>query len=420
MTQTVVDYCFGAREQSIGNLVAERDAMINKLKGVIFRLRSIVIDQCGEQATADIDEMISQQLPDAVMFSESPDARLKNGPSKNREPSASEDSDGDTSPRPRSLVEMVKHYSGCIILQSQIQEAQDHTTVANSIIDEMHGFIGTACRYQYGRYCVRMAIRYSDEMHQELAISEIINDLVAIACNVYGSWTIQNTIPYLAPRVRDILYSGIVVQSIILCRDARGHFVIQKVLSDRTSNVSTKLDLEMVEHFFEYSNTKFGCAVLCECIEKTTHENVNNMITKIVGRVKEFGKSLCTGFVLKALVSRMFAPDFNHDKNPLWNAIVDFAVEAAFTQFGCSLIQLALEKSAGTLEYVMLVTRIVASKRFSTMASDMYGNYVVQSIIDTCSADDRKKFVAIIMRRRPNITTGFFRFVKDKIDSYDR
>jgi len=290
------------------------------------------------------------------------------------------------------IVNMAMQQNSCRYLQKQVNNKETH--VINFIFSEVLPAFTSLINHPFGNYlCQHLIDKCSTKQRREI-IDMISEQLVDISCSMYGSRPMQKLIERLGARVEDIdvivsRLKGSVVQ---LTQDLNGNHVIQKCIRCLGSAESQFVYDSFAQHCNEIATHRFGCCVMQTAIDHGSKQQQEQLVQAveqncallvrdpfgnyIVQHVLDLGREDITD----RIVARLEGQFMSLSLLKFSSNVVDKCIKLGTPENFSMILREILEISSDGSERVRITHRL--QEKFLELASDSYGNYVLQALLN--------------------------------------
>lgn len=293
------------------------------------------------------------------------------------------------------IFRLAKDQHGCRFLQKRIDEnvvTNSLTRAANFeiIFEQVSPLLYELIIDPFGNYLIQKLTDYCDESNLNLFLETLQFNLFLISINQHGTRALQKVIDRMNNNYQlSLLIKGLKPYIIDLIKDLNGNHVIQKILNKYTPENCQFIYDSINEDLLTVATHKHGCCVLQKCLNHVNPAQLvefsNNILNyeifiKLVN--DQFGN-----YVLQYLISI----DSLEMNRKLYNNFAHFGTgELCKLKFSSNVIEKLMKScfknETKSIEFSNLKFSLILhilSSDLNKLVNDPYGNYVVQTLIDT-------------------------------------
>ncbi|KAK3132200.1 hypothetical protein QOZ80_6AG0517380 [Eleusine coracana subsp. coracana] len=224
-------------------------------------------------------------------------------------------------------------------------------------------------------------------MDKTFRIICIKGQISALCANSHGSRLIQDALETATPEEIIMVYEEIIPYARILTMDAFANYTIHKLLEYGPQFYKRKFISNLIGHVIPLSLHINGCRVIQKSFEVADHEVKVQMANEFCGRVLKCAHDQYANHVLQKCMECVPAQHIQF----IFRSFCRKAEEFSATSYGCHVIKKVLTFCNNPQIYQTLVSEIMEA--VVKLASDPFGNYVVQHIIEHGGPVDRSLIV---------------------------
>lgn len=293
------------------------------------------------------------------------------------------------------ILRLAKDQHGCRFLQKRVDEnfvpnPQLRTSNFEIIFEQVQGLLYELIIDPFGNYLIQKLIDYCNESNLDLCLETLNSNLFLISINQHGTRALQKIIDKMNNNYQlSLLIKGLKPYVIELIKDLNGNHVIQKVLNKYSPENCQFIYDSIIEDLLVVATHKHGCCVLQKClnhVNASQHSAFSTVIlaydtfTRLVN--DQFGN-----YVLQYLISI----DLLEVSERLYKNFLSFGIiELCELKFSSNVIEKLMKScyvnevkdSAFSVLKFDIIHQILSSG-IDKLINDPYGNYVVQTLIDT-------------------------------------
>ncbi|CAL5329614.1 unnamed protein product [Camellia sinensis] len=286
---------------------------------------------------------------------------------------------------------MAKDQHGCRFLQRMFDEGtpQDVQIIFNEIIDHVVELMMNP----FGNYLMQKLLIVCNEeqvMQILLVITEEPGQLVRISLNTHGTRVVQKLIETLKTRQQiSLVISALEPGFLALIKDLNGNHVVQRCLqclSDKDNKryvcpselciPSGFIFVAAAKYCVDIATHQHGCCVLQRCINHSTGEHLDNLVTEISANGLLLAQDAFGNYVVQFILELK----------------IPSATSSLISQFEGNYVHLSTQKfSSHVVEKCLLmlddetrpkiIHELLSASHFEQLLQDPHANYVVQTAL---------------------------------------
>lgn len=293
------------------------------------------------------------------------------------------------------IFRLAKDQHGCRFLQKRIDEnvvTNAHARAANFeiIFEQVSPLLYELIIDPFGNYLIQKLTDYCDESNLNLFLETLQFNLFLISINQHGTRALQKVIDRMNNNYQlSLLIKGLKPYIIDLIKDLNGNHVIQKILNKYTPENCQFIYDSINEDLLTVATHKHGCCVLQKCLN---HVNLVQLI--------EFSSNILKYEIFIKLVNDQFGNyvlqylisiDSIEVNRKLYNNFAHFGTsDLCKLKFSSNVIEKLMrscyKNEPKSIEFSNLKFSLslhILSSDLNKLVNDPYGNYVVQTLLDT-------------------------------------
>lgn len=316
------------------------------------------------------------------------------------------------------LLMFAKDQSGSRFIQQKLEKADDETKI--DAFEEVFPNALALMTDVFGNYVIQKFFEYGT-LEQQQRLAELTRrNMVTLALQVYGCRVIQRALEVTQVEEQLALMKELHGHVKKCIEDQNGNHVLQKCIevaswtrSVEMAEAETALGLQRRRHpagediqfiiddivgkVFEESTHSYGCRVVQRILEHCSPVQIRPIVSEIVDRCRELMKDQFGNYVVQHVI-RHGEPD---QRRAVMDAVFAELPRWSMHKFASNVVEACIEcatkaEIARTVEFILQCDETGASCPLLPMMKHMYGNYVVQKLMEKASLGDRARIVCII------------------------
>ncbi|KAI9883846.1 MAG: hypothetical protein M1823_004375 [Watsoniomyces obsoletus] len=312
------------------------------------------------------------------------------------------------------ILGICKDRNGCRFLQFKL--AQGNRENIRLIFDDVKNHIVELMEHPVGSYFSPTLVEYVDDEQRKILILNVAPELARLALTRYGTRAVQKIVGLLStPEQLEAVTGALRSRIVELMQNVYGCHVVVACLKELTC-ADTKFIVDAAaENCVALATHRHGCSTLQRCIDHATGAKKTRIVNQVLVNLfllvrDQFGNYACQHIL------EIEQPNF---AGQLIDRIIGHAAVLSCQKYSSNVVEKCLRKASPQQRHV-LVNELLAMTVFARIVRDMYGNYVIQAIMDVADVD-KKKY--IVRRIRPMLMSmrhlALGRVYQAMIDAYD-
>lgn len=267
----------------------------------------------------------------------------------------------------------------------------------------------------FGNYVIQKFLEYGTLLQQKLLVERMTENMLSLALQVYGCRVIQRALEVTQVEEQLALIrqlQGYVMKCVV---DQNGNHVLQKCVEAASwkrrmergdllsplpavqgSDIQFIID-SFVGHAASLSMHSYGCRVVQRVLEHCSPDQTRPILSEIIFKCRDLIKDQFGNYVVQHVVSH---------GDPEQRAVIKqtvFPEIARWSQhkYASNVVESCLEHASKAeisrlIDFILQCDETGSSCALLPMMKHMYGNYVVQKLMDRADECDRDRIVCII------------------------
>lgn len=304
---------------------------------------------------------------------------------------------------------LCKDQRGCRLLQRKLQE--NNPALVTKIFEATHKHMVSLMSDPFGNYFCQKLVEYCSESQLTSILEIIAPSMKATALNQHGTRALQRTIEVLkTPEQVQIVVNALDGSVVELIRDLNGNHVIQKILLEFDESGSQFIYNAVCRNIMDVGSHRHGCCVLQRCIDYASPANRRQLVSNVVANTRRlvcdpFGNYVCQ------YVIALNTPEYT---NALGEQMLGSIADLSVQKFSSNVVEKCLRAASPELAE-KFVHELVQSRTLHTLLLDSYGNYVIQTALDSCDGESREMLAETVQTALKNTRSPYGRRIMSKL-----
>ncbi|CAI5721061.1 unnamed protein product [Peronospora destructor] len=266
----------------------------------------------------------------------------------------------------------------------------------------------------FGNYVIQKFLEFGSLEQQQLLVELMTSNMISLALQVYGCRVIQRALEVVQVEEQLALIrqlKGHVMKCVI---DQNGNHVLQKCIEaaswKRAAECNgmgpqlfvTGKDIQFiidsfVGHAAALSTHSYGCRVIQRVLEHCAPEQICPLLSEIIFKCRELVKDQFGNYVVQHVISH----GEPNQRNIVMQAVLPEIARWSQHKYASNVVESCLEHAtkeevSRIIDFILQCDESGASCALLPMMKHMYGNYVVQKLLERADDHDRQRIVCII------------------------
>ncbi|DAZ94120.1 TPA: hypothetical protein N0F65_008984 [Lagenidium giganteum] len=306
------------------------------------------------------------------------------------------------------LLAFARDQGGSRFIQQKLEKASEQ--MKNEVFEELFPNALMLMTDVFGNYVIQKLFEHGSATHQKLLVEQMKTNMISLALQVYGCRVIQKAVEVTHVSEQLALIGelrGHVMKCVI---DQNGNHVLQKCIeaaswknrecgsSGRVSGRDIQFIIDaFVGHVAALSKHAYGCRVIQRVLEHCECEQIGAIYTEIIEQSRDLVKDQFGNYVVQHVISH----GGTEQRNTVMALIFPEIPNWSQHKYASNVVETCLDHAtkqeiAQIIELILRCDDSGASCALLPMMKHMYGNYVVQKLLDRAGSRDRQKIVCVI------------------------
>ncbi|KAG6597986.1 pumilio-like mating protein M90 [Phytophthora cinnamomi] len=310
------------------------------------------------------------------------------------------------------LFIFAKDQTGSRFIQQKLEKADEHLKA--EAFSEIFPNSLLLMTDVFGNYVIQKFLEYGSLEQQQLLVELMTSNMISLALQVYGCRVIQRALEVTQVEEQLALIrqlKGHVMKCVV---DQNGNHVLQKCIEAASwkraaeynglgpQRFVTGEDIQFiidsfVGHAAALSTHSYGCRVIQRVLEHCEPAQIRPLLNEIIFKCRELVKDQFGNYVVQHVISHG-EPD---QRNIVMQAVLPEIARWSQHKYASNVVESCLEHAtkeeiSQIVDFILRCDESGASCALLPMMKHMYGNYVVQKLLERADDHDRHRIVCII------------------------
>ncbi|KAI9656365.1 MAG: mRNA binding protein puf3 [Alyxoria varia] len=288
------------------------------------------------------------------------------------------------------ICEFAGDQSGSRFIQHKLEKATGEEK--DLVFGEIKENAVSLMRCSFGNYVIQKLFEYGDQSQKTYLVECMKGKVLDLSYETYACRVVQKALDFVllgqqANMVRELQKPCDVMS---LVKDENGNHVMQKVIMA----VPLQYTCPVVETFLGQiqflATHKYGCRIVQRLLERDTGRFEQHILAEVHACAK-----LLIGDAYGNYTPQLIIEIGNdEDRDRLIDLVTQHVVEFSTSKYASNVVEVCL-RSASTQQRQRILERICQTNGYQTCAVsellwDQYGNYVIQSLLETLKSEKHK------------------------------
>jgi len=244
-----------------------------------------------------------------------------------------------------------------------------------------------------GIICFTKLIERCDNIQREKVVAKILQDVLTIAFDMYGTQSLQKMIPFLSETQIEMLTGALKLNTIALIKHNKANYLIQYCLDHLPAKHNQWIYDSVIENIEEVARDRVGCVIVKRCIDHASDEQKIKLHAEISKKALALVQDPFGNYVVQHILQK-FPKD--HQSMDLIRALLGNICELCTGKFSSNVIEKCLQV-ADSETRVMMLDEVMESDVLPQLLNDRFANFVIQTALDVADPDQRSNLVKMIL-----------------------
>lgn len=310
------------------------------------------------------------------------------------------------------LFIFAKDQTGSRFIQQKLEKADEHLKA--EAFDEIYPNSLLLMTDVFGNYVIQKFLEYGTLQQQQMLVELMTSNMISLALQVYGCRVIQRALEVTQVEEQLSLIrqlKGHVMKCVV---DQNGNHVLQKCIEAASwkraeecnglgiQRFVTGEDIQFIIDSFvgqaaALSTHSYGCRVIQRVLEHCAPDQIRPLLNEIIFKCRELVKDQFGNYVVQHVISHG-EPD---QRNIVMQAVFPEIARWSQHKYASNVVEACLEHAtkkeiSQIVDFILQCDESGSSCALLPMMKHMYGNYVVQKLLERADDHDRQRIVCII------------------------
>ncbi|ETO81324.1 hypothetical protein, variant [Phytophthora nicotianae P1976] len=310
------------------------------------------------------------------------------------------------------LFIFAKDQTGSRFIQQKLEKADERTKA--DAFNEIFPNSLLLMTDVFGNYVIQKFLEYGSLEQQQMLVELMTSNMISLALQVYGCRVIQRALEVTQVEEQLALIRQLKGHVMKCVTDQNGNHVLQKCIEAASwkravecnglgpQRFVTGEDIQFIIDSFvgqaaSLSTHSYGCRVIQRVLEHCAPNQIRPLLNEIIYKCRELVKDQFGNYVVQHVISHG-EPD---QRNIVMQAVLPEIARWSQHKYASNVVESCLEHAtkeeiSQIVDFILQCDESGASCALLPMMKHMYGNYVVQKLLERADDHDRYRIVCII------------------------
>ncbi|TDH65848.1 hypothetical protein CCR75_007201 [Bremia lactucae] len=310
------------------------------------------------------------------------------------------------------LFIFAKDQTGSRFIQQKLEKADDRLKA--DAFNEIFPNSLLLMQDVFGNYVIQKFLEYGSLEQQQLLVELMTRNVLNLALQVYGCRVIQRALEVTQLEEQLALIRQLKGNVMKCAVDQNGNHVLQKCIEAASwkkaaainelmpQRCVTGKDIQFIVDSFVgqaalLSEHPYGCRVIQRVLEHCTPVQIRPLLDEIILKCRDLVKDQYGNYVVQHVISHG-EPD---QRDIVMQAVLPEIARWSQHKYASNVVESCLEHArkeeiSQIVDYILQCDESGATCALLPMMKHMYGNYVVQKLLERADEKDRRRIVCII------------------------
>ncbi|KAJ9460650.1 Pumilio domain-containing protein C6G9.14 [Diplonema papillatum] len=287
------------------------------------------------------------------------------------------------------IGQVAKDQHGCRFLQKLCEEGNPREVTI--IFDEVISMTGEMMIDPFGNYLMQKLCEHCTEPQRTVLIARVAAEIPNVSFNMHGTRAVQKVVDQLrTPEQVNLLRRELSQHTVEMIKDLNGNHVIQKCLQKFDFANKQFVYDAVAANVCEVGMHRHGCCVLQRCIDFGSETQKKQLIEEVISHALALVQDPFGNYVVQYVLEQ-------DDKAATERVVCAFLGSIARlvrNKFSSNVVEKCIKLSTACRMEVL--TELTSPPHIAKTLQDQYGNYVVQTALNTATVAEFEMLSAAI------------------------
>jgi len=300
------------------------------------------------------------------------------------------------------IYALSKYQQGCRFLQKKLEENIDANT--KIILNELFDHLVELMTDPFGNYLFSKLMEFCDPHQRSIVIDKILLNLLTIAFDMYGTQSMQKTMPFFTDAQIEAMRDTLKPSAIALIKHNKANYLIQYCLDHLDQKFNGWIYDAVIGSIEEVGRDRVGCVIVKRCIDHAKEPFNTKLLNEITNKVLVLVQDPFGNYVVQHVIEKYQHSEVQNLIKNLFGSVTDLCVQ----KFSSNVVEKCLKVSNPDVRFA-LIKELIESESLPQLLNDKFANFVIQTALDVAETEQRTLFVNTIL---PHLGRHFTQYSK--------
>jgi len=258
----------------------------------------------------------------------------------------------------------------------------------------------TICLNVFGNYVAQKFINLGTKKLKSEVVQILQSSIYSLAMGTYGCRVVQKLLECEGREYKQVVANELSGSILNLVYDKNGNHVVQKMIQCLNSNEISFVADEIIGKTYSLAKHPYGSRVIQRLLEKLHRTSVQPLLNEIKEHTVTLSKNQYGNYIIQWIIKNCI-----WERREIVSKLIGRVAELSREKFSSNVIEEAFKRSSQddvrALAKELLLDVSPSKGRYSPLVllvNDEFGNYVVQTLVESSTGNFRQKLVHILSK----------------------
>lgn len=279
------------------------------------------------------------------------------------------------------LITLCKDQHGCRFLQKQL-ELRDEV-IPTLIFNETYLHAVELMTDPFGNYLIQKLFQNISNDQRLVMVKNLAPHLVSTALDPHGTRALQKLIECIStPEEVQVLFNSFSGHEVLLCKDLNGNHVIQKCLEKLDPHSCQSIFYAATNNCMEIATHRHGCCVLQRCLDHGSPLQRRQLSYQVAKNMHTLSFDPFGNYVVQYVLTLALDEQISAE---ILKSVTKLIIPLSLHKFGSNVVEKMIKVPSLSSKLIEELLVNHSSNDLERLLHDPYGNYVLQTSLDSSS-----------------------------------
>jgi len=258
----------------------------------------------------------------------------------------------------------------------------------------------TICQNVFGNYVAQKFINLGTKKLKSEVVQILQSSIYSLSMGTYGCRVVQKLLECEGREYKQVVANELSGSILNLVYDKNGNHVVQKMIQCLNSNEISFVADEIIGKTYSLAKHPYGSRVIQRLLEKLHRTSVQPLLNEIKEHTVTLSKNQYGNYIIQWIIKNCI-----WERREIVSKLIGRVAELSREKFSSNVIEEAFKRSSQddvrALAKELLLEVSPSKGRYSPLVllvNDEFGNYVVQTLVESSTGNFRQKLVHILSK----------------------